>query len=706
MKALILIVLIFTTGTTYADNQTINKSDLNITNQEEITDQSIEKPNINAAINQNPEIKIKKFSFNSDRDYLNLEIKTKNFGFIDISKLKIIYNETKLDQDYIYEGEYIKDENNILYKKNITIKIHKNFKQESNIQIYYSDILMDQVCNQKVRVCKFNQLPKNIFLEREKDLWFLLKANKKVTTIKPKLEIILNQSAIEIKIIQKDPYLKFEIDKIFINNIIKEGKININDEINSLEIQYKDNLSNLYRENITELINKEKIKYTELENLKKEIKNLNEKIKNDLEAKEIQKELNNNQLKTEKKNLNELKNNQLITGKKTLDALVSNELKTEKETQEENTKKNKTNPSCSSKLNLEKINPNNKNKTEYVIIYNSSTENINLEGCILIDNKNNQIKLPEKINNLQRIKVYSKNILNNDYDKIKLIEKNSNKNISECEYKINSTNRYQEISCDTLEIENNKNLNLVNQETLKKEKSKINFLNTENTEETIQEISNDGTSNQNKNEYEKPNLNHNIIITEINANPEGKDKNKEWIELLNKGENFKGVIEIQINGKKELHKIEIERNQYLTLEPKNILTNSKMEINIIGSEQNLIITNNALEKHSYALINNQFQQTELISKTKKNPIKENLECTITNINLNTNRLECKDITFFIESNMNIKENDKVKINYIKLDNHYYAEEIIKINEKKLNLKNTGFTILSISSLIFMHKISL
>ncbi|MBT6293383.1 hypothetical protein HOJ01_01085, partial [bacterium] len=258
MKALILIVLIFTTGTTYADNQTINKSDLNITNQEEITDQSIEKPNINAAINQNPEIKIKKFSFNSDRDYLNLEIKTKNFGFIDISKLKIIYNETKLDQDYIYEGEYIKDENNILYKKNITIKIHKNFKQESNIQIYYSDILMDQVCNQKVRVCKFNQLPKNIFLEREKDLWFLLKANKKVTTIKPKLEIILNQSAIEIKIIQKDPYLKFEIDKIFINNIIKEGKININDEINSLEIQYKDNLSNLYRENITELINKEK----------------------------------------------------------------------------------------------------------------------------------------------------------------------------------------------------------------------------------------------------------------------------------------------------------------------------------------------------------------------------------------------------------------------------------------------------------------
>ena len=675
MKAFILIIFMCILGISNADLQLNNQINTEDKKSNEI--QTLKTKNNFDFIDQNPKIQIHKFSFNSENDYVEIQLKTQNIGYLDLNKFMIIYNGQETNQDLRFEGIFIKDKNYIFFKHDLSIKLFKNFKQESKVKIFYQDILQDEICNLNSKECKFINLPKNIFIEKNNENWKLIKDKYFINYKKPEFKLINKDNFIEIQTLQKDPYLKYRIDEISINN--KSNKsliINLKENINSVLINYTDNLSNNYSEDISNRVIKEKIRYEEIKKFEENIQDL----KNKFEVNLIEKNLLNKNIEKQKE----------VT-KQTTD---KEQEKNESTEEIKSINNHKETAKCSKELFIYKVNPNTIEKTEYILIKNQKNNEINLTGCKLKDEKNNQIEIPSETKNFKEIKIESKNILNNDKDTVELLDKNTNQKISVCKYEVNTKNKYKEITCIN---EENKEI-IESNDKAKESQKQIIIVNNQKIESPEQ--------NNQKNLTNEINNNHKIKITEINANPKGKDKNNEWIELFNEGEDFSGIIKLKINSKYEEHFIDINKGEYKIINPKNTLTNTQLEILLDGKNSKIIKLNNSLENKSYSLINNVFKQTDFISKSQKNPSEQTTECKIQEVNLNTNIFKCNNVDFISEKNHDIKINDNVKINYIKYNNQNFSKEIIKVKVKKLSFKNTGFTILSILSLVFMHKISI
>ena len=675
MKAFILIIFMCISGISNADLQLNNQINTEDKKSNEI--QTLKTKNNFDFIDQNPKIQIHKFSFNSENDYVEIQLKTQNIGYLDLNKFMIIYNGQETNQDLRFEGIFIKDKNYIFFKHDLSIKLFKNFKQESKVKIFYQDILQDEICNLNSKECKFINLPKNIFIEKNNENWKLIKDKYFINYKKPEFKLINKDNFIEIQTLQKDPYLKYRIDEISINN--KSNKsliINLKENINSVLINYTDNLSNNYSEDISNRVIKEKIRYEEIKKFEENIQDL----KNKFEVNLIEKNLLNKNIEKQKE----------VT-KQTTD---KEQEKNESTEEIKSINNHKETAKCSKELFIYKVNPNTIEKTEYILIKNQKNNEINLTGCKLKDEKNNQIEIPSETKNFKEIKIESKNILNNDKDTVELLDMNTNQKISVCKYKVNTKNKYKEITCIN---EENKEI-IESNDKAKESQKQIIMVNNQKIESPEQ--------NNQKNLTNEINNNHKIKITEINANPKGKDKDNEWIELFNEGEDFSGIIKLKINSKYEEHFIDINKGEYKIINPKNTLTNTQLEILLDGKNSKIIKLNNSLENKSYSLINNVFKQTDFISKSQKNPSEQTTECKIQEVNLNTNIFKCNNVDFISEKNHDIKINDNVKINYIKYNNQNFSKEIIKVKVKKLSFKNTGFTILSILSLVFMHKISI
>tara|TARA_Y100001970_G_C14225371_1_gene855305 strand:- start:156 stop:2159 length:2004 start_codon:yes stop_codon:yes gene_type:complete len=663
-------------GISNADLQ-LNKQ-VNTLQKTNIETQTLKTKNFDF-IDQNPKIHINKFSFNSENDYIEILVKTSIIGYLDLNKFKIIYNEAESNQDLRFEGVFIKDKNHIFFKENLSIKLIKNFKQESKIKIFYQDAIKDEICNLNLKECKFRNLPKDIFIERNDEKWILTKDKDLLNNQKPDFKLIKKENFLEIQTLQKDQNLKYKIEEISINDqSINSPRINLEENINSVSINYSDNLSNTYIKDISDRVKEEKIRYEEFIKYEKKIKDLNNKFQVNLKEKEF---------------LNKKIQEQKVAITETKQTKYKKQEKYEGTDESQVEKDHKESIKCSKELIIYKVNPNTNEKTEYVIIKNQKNNEINLTGCILKDEKDNQIEIPSEFKNLKEIKIESKNILNNDKDTIELLDKNTNQKISICKYQVNTKNKHKEITCTN---ESDKQITELKDEVKESEKKSI---------ISNQKIDSPNTKSQ-KQITNGINNSHKIKITEINANPKGKDKNNEWLEIFNEGEDYNGIIKLKINSKYEEHYININKGEYKIIKPENTLTNTKLEILLEGENSNPIKLNNSLENQSYSLINNEFKQSEFISKSQKNPSEENMQCAIQEINYNTNIFKCDNINFISDKNQDIKINDTVKINYLKYDNQNFAKEIIKVKEKKVSFKNTGFTILSILSLVFMHKISI
>ena len=203
MKAFILIIFMCISGISNADLQLNNQINTEDKKSNEI--QTLKTKNNFDFIDQNPKIQIQKFSFNSENDYVEIQLKTQNIGYLDLNKFMIIYNGQETNQDLRFEGIFIKDKNYIFFKHDLSIKLFKNFKQESKVKIFYQDILQDEICNLNSKECKFINLPKNIFIEKNNENWKLIKDKYFINYKKPEFKLINKDNFIEIQTLQKDP---------------------------------------------------------------------------------------------------------------------------------------------------------------------------------------------------------------------------------------------------------------------------------------------------------------------------------------------------------------------------------------------------------------------------------------------------------------------------------------------------------------------
>ena len=624
-------------------------------------------------INKNNKIQIESFSFNSNNDFLKLTIKSNGIGFIELDKLNIKYNDQNLEKDFEIIGSHLIQNKNIFFKDQIELKILKNFKQDSQIEIYYENKKIDEICTIKRQNCNFSNLPKNTIVEKKEDKWIIKNENGSTVLNEPKIKLVKNQNQVLIDI-HKNETFEYSLKKILIDNKIQENsKINLDNEFESLEIEIIDNLSNNFKINISEKIKALKKEYRQIKEYQDEIQELNSKLENTEQDQRTNIPSIENSFEVEK-------------------SVEKTTIPEEKEVEKFE---------CSNDLKITKLNPNTQEKQEYIFIKNQSQKIINLESCELLDSKENNIQLPAEINGYQEIKISSKNILNNDKDSIKLINKTNKETIDSCAYQINKENIYQEILCEeknvNLEIStNNLDSNLVTQNSSQKtiDNSQIKT----QIEKENQTIDVDPKIKLKEND---------IFISEVNANPEGTDKGFEWIELVNKGDDYKGIIQIKINEKLEEHFVNIKEDEYIILTPKSNLRNSDLSIELVKpmEENQTLIIAESREGESYSEINNEFQLTNMITKGIENPISKSIECEINKYNRNTNQISCGESIFTLNQTSEFKEGELVDIQYYEIEDKNLINEIIKKTEKTISIKNASFTILSLLSLVFMHRIS-
>lgn len=611
---------------------------------------------------ENPDLEINSFSFNSNHDHINIKNTSSKIGILNLDQLKILYNDTEIDKTFEIEGNYLQKENYIIFDKELNLTLSKNFKQESKIEIFYKDKKIDSICNLKDQNCNFSNLIKDLIYKKIFNRWEIYNQQNKIDQEQPLIEIDQENQKIQISVKSQQDQYTYKIINLEIDNQTQiENQIDINLNFDQIVLNLIDNLGNQSKINLTSTIKAEQNKYQEVQSYQQEIQTLNQNITN-LKSNFLN-QPDTNQTDNSKQDQISEENTQEI-----LETPIQNPIP------------------CNNKLKILKINPQNSENQEYIILKNQLNSKLELNNCKIIDHKQNQISLPSTINPNQELQIFSKNILNNDQDQIFLIDTLSNQQIDECTYKINKFNQYQEIICN-LEITPEKNLSTPEVELIS------DTLNTQDLSETLytQESSNINYIHENS-----------ILITEINANPIGTDKNNEWIEIYNPGQDFNGKISIKINDEIEIFNINIKKQAYQILNPKKALTNSNLKIEL----NNQVITiKNSKENESYALINQAFEPTKFITLGESNPSKETLECKIQEINLNTNEFTCNQMLFLNQNPINIKINQDIEVKYLKTKDQNIVLEIINTKENFINLKNTSFTILSILSLIFMHKIS-
>jgi len=205
-------------------------------------------------INKNNKIQIESFSFNSNNDFLKLTIKSNGIGFIELDKLNIKYNDQNLEKDFEIIGSHLIQNKNIFFKDQIELTILKNFKQDSQIEIYYENKKIDEICTIKRQNCNFSNLPKNTIVEKKEDKWIIKNENGSTVLNEPKIKLVKNQNQVLIDI-HKNETFEYSLKKILIDNKIQENsKINLDNEFESLEIEIIDNLSNNFKINISEKI--------------------------------------------------------------------------------------------------------------------------------------------------------------------------------------------------------------------------------------------------------------------------------------------------------------------------------------------------------------------------------------------------------------------------------------------------------------------
>jgi len=647
-------------------------------------------PYLNLHINQDIQITVQEFSFNSDSDYITLKLQTPQMGLVNLSDLKIIYNQKEITNNFQISSPHLKNSDILLFNQNLELTIQKNFNIQSQFQISYKDQLIIDFCTENKQQCQFQDLAKHHSIKHKQGKWIYLNPNKvPQNTPQANIQFKLNKNSdnsYNINILPSFPTSVYQITQqsLLINQkpLDTNKDINLTDNIQDAIFQYQDNLSNQYQVNITE----------DLKKFQTQMLNLIQNIQDPLQA-IIANQTTNNQKNT---------NNQQQSSDP--DSNTNPDPTPKTQTAENNTTKAEL--TCPGTITIHSLLPQPKaGKKEIVILKNLANTTFNLEHCELKDQKNNLISLPKTINKLETLHIESNNILNNSGDTIYLIDKHKQEILDSCEYNANQVAENQYISCNQAQTANNNpDIKVQNPEQPNTDTD----TNTETKkDQTPPETNTKVTPEIATTQKAQPHTNINIKITEVMANPIGSDKNQEWIEVQNQGsEEFHNNLTLKTNQRQETLTLKLKPQEIVVINPQNTLRNTDLKITLLYQGQTLDSAqiSKSLEGESFVSHKDNFISTKYVSKGEINPEIQKLKCKITEINLNLNSFICNQQDFFYKEITNLTK-DQVEIEYIFYNQQNNVLKIIQSTDTPLiNYQNAGFTILSIGSLLLMHKL--
>ena len=195
-----------------------------------------------------------------------------------------MYNNVDIKDQIEIISSNVRQDNLVLFKDQITLKINKNFKTESDIKIIYKGIKKDKICNNH-QDCRFNKLLKDYKVKKFTQNWYYTNQKNEVIKESPEILFERNENLLNINLKENQIY-NFKISNLEINNLTQDSaSIDLNKEIKSIKIYISDNLGNQYAKDISYETNQEKSIYEKFQNYKEEINNFTLRQKENTETK-------------------------------------------------------------------------------------------------------------------------------------------------------------------------------------------------------------------------------------------------------------------------------------------------------------------------------------------------------------------------------------------------------------------------------------
>jgi hypothetical protein len=639
---------------------------------------------------------------------LTLDVKNMHIN-IDENNKKIIV----LNNDYESNKTDIKNKENILEqlkKKEETLQNEKNIKIENNLKKIKDKIKINidefkQTLENEITLLETNHKKQQFKLDKKIDELKFLEKNKnneinnQILKYKEKYQNKCNK---DIKQLEKEIC---EIENIKTKNYINDKNLyetELNNDISiiteklNLEIKEKEKIDNVIKQNKTELINKLNIPLTKLEAdlvdlknnyeqfLEEEKNNFYEKNKNIIEEKKLNYTKEIEQLNKNLKNVNELSNKETLDFKNQLKIKIEEKLTKNNELLETGIK------------TIEEIEKIYNKKTEIEKEYEQTLLILDTENMNSANLKKEKIKI--KITNIELLinsidnELWKNYINNNNY----IINKKT-----ECEFKKNKINNLicNLKSINKLKISNYEKNNVNNNDkNIEDIKNKLSVLKNTKYTKNINMINSNLDLNKQLIEKKNEKSDLKLLLTNKNDIFDNKyikldieyknniNKLKNEISFLNtEMENEKKNININITKKYNIYKTKLEnfsnklyeKEYYNSLEYLHLFKNSDINEIINKKEVCLIELNSLLNKENKIKYNiNEYINNNIINEfTLEKLNKFKYECIIT-----------KNELLQTLSKKELEQEKKKNIIIQKLTDKYLSYYIYKIHDMGTNYK--------------------
>jgi len=329
---------------------------------------------------------------------------------------------------------------------------------------------------------------------------------------------------------------------------------------------------------------------------------------------------------------------------------------------------------------------------EWIKIQNLDTESINLENWILDD----ELDGGSKSYTIPKIELTSQEIYSFSNNQTKISLKNTSDviHLLKPDKTIKDQLSYTDLKEDEIIRKNPDDNTLIRD----KDKTPSTTKKSNSISKTKSKSASKKTKKKVNKTYPNGDLNTQIQLTEIFANPKGPDKGKEWVELYNPTDKETNLSNWKIyNNTKEftIHDTIISSKSYLKIALDDFsLSNTTSYIQLKDFENKLISEcqyEKAVEDQSYQLLQETWYWLKTKTPGQANPILITLEGSINSINLETQTLNILDK---IETLYQINYNNPKLLEQFNSDSQYQLKLEVLEHENQYEL----FKILSISKI--------